>query len=390
MSRRLLALVFVLAALVVIARAARADDLSTESILGKEAPYFQLVSVTSRIVAYDQYGRGYQSRAGPVLGPGDERVTIFEPMLDVVVKQGKHITHDLQIPVDIVTAASPDAIDLVSTASRINEAGEVDWTATYASGPTSLGIRNGFHGEENWRSWNTGANASRSFAEDNTVVAASFNAVMDWFDKYTLDGKHDGHASRSTLNGNASLVQLLSPTTIFAANYGLSMQRGQLTNGWNTVPRATGDRVLEVLPRERTRHALVGRVAQHLPWNGALKLGYRFYADDWGIDAHSLTVELDQRLASWTYVGATYRLHHQTGASFFTTRLVDPATPLFTADSDLADLTSQTLGFKANVQLGSPAAGVERLVADVAFEHYFRSNDLRVNIVACGIGLYFQ
>ena len=45
----------------------------------------------------------------------------------------------------------------VSTASRTNEAGSVDWTATYkANDQTALSARNGLHEEENYRSWNTG------------------------------------------------------------------------------------------------------------------------------------------------------------------------------------------------------------------------------------------
>ena len=36
--------------------------------------------------------------------------------------------------------------------------------------------------------------------------------------------------------------------------------------------------------------------SQWLPWNGALRAYYRFYADDWGIVAHSVEAQLLQRL----------------------------------------------------------------------------------------------
>ena len=49
----------------------------------------------------------------------------------------------------------------------------------------------GHHEEENYRSWNTGLAVSRAFAEDNTLVSAGVNVVLDWFDRYTIKGGFD-------------------------------------------------------------------------------------------------------------------------------------------------------------------------------------------------------
>ena len=245
---------------------ARADPplpLQDADILDKPAPYFRVESVGLRYTHFDQTGSGYQSRRGPRGGPGRETLSVEEPQLEVVVKQGDRITHRIWTPVDIVTAASPDAIDVVSSASRSNEAGSFDWTAAYRATPeATLSVRNGVHNEENFRSWNSGFGLLRSFAEENTVLEASVNEVMDWFDGYTLKGVADGHRSRISTNLNAGLTQILSPTTLAHLDYGLTLQRGQLSNGWNIVPLRSGDVALEVLPRTRVRHALVGRVAQ--------------------------------------------------------------------------------------------------------------------------------
>ena len=81
-----------------------------------------------------------------------------------------------------------------------------------------------------------------------------------------------------------------------------------LSNGWNTVPTAARGVALERVPHLRDRHAPTARVAQYLPWAGALKVSYRFYADDWGTVAHSAEAELDQRLNAFAWLGATARL----------------------------------------------------------------------------------
>ncbi|MFT3775227.1 MAG: DUF3570 domain-containing protein [Minicystis sp.] len=360
---------------------------SDADILGKPPPYFRIESVSLRYTHIEQTGTGFQSRRGPAGGPGDEALRVEQPQLEVIAKQGDRITHRVWIPVDIVTAASPDGIDVVSTASRTNEAGSVDWTTTYKWSPeTSLAARTGLHNEENWRSWNVGFGFTRSFAEDNTVLEGSVNQIADWFDKYTLAGKHDGHTARSSLNASLGLTQILSPTTIGHIDYGITLQRGQLSNGWNAVPLTDGNWALEVLPKGRVRHAIVGRVAQWLPWNGAAHGFYRFYVDDWGIRAHTMEFELYQRFSPSLYARVNYRFHTQTAASFFHTR-VAPGFTIATADSDLASLDAQTVGFKIAAEI--PVRFAKTLRLDLAAERYFRSNDLRASVVSCGLGLLF-
>jgi hypothetical protein len=382
---------------------AAADDppsFTDTDILGKPVPYLRIEAFNIRYTHFDQSGTGYQSRAalrggpgaelkrtGPKGGPGSEWETVEEAQAEIIAKQGDRITHRIWLPVDIVTAASPDAIDAVSTASRTNEAGSIDWTIAYKASPeTSIVVRNGLHNEENWRSWNTGFGVVRSFAEENTVLEAGLTQITDWFDKYTLQGDHDGHTSRATTTLSAGLTQVLSPTTIAHLDYGLTLQRGQLSNGWNIVPLTTGDIALEIVPPARTRHAMVGRIAQFLPWNGAVHAFYRFYLDDWGIRGNTAEVELFQRLSRLSYLRLNYRFHQQTGASFFSTR-VSPSFKTATADSDLAPLDAQTVGVKGVLDL--PVRFARNLHADIAVERYFRSNDLRVSVYSCGLGLLF-
>ncbi len=356
-------------------------------ILAKPAPFFRLESVALRYTRFDQSGTGYQSRAGKPGQPGSEEMRVDQPQLEVVLKQGAHLTHRIWIPVDVVTAASPDAIDVVSTSSRRNEAASVDWTATYEKDHTTASIRNGHHEEENYRSWNTGLGLTRAFAEDNTVVSAGVNVVLDWFDRYTLKGANDGHNARSSLNFNAGLTQLLSPTTVAHLDYGYTLQEGQLSNGWNIVPTAEGAFQLEKLPPARGRHAIVARVAQYLPWTGAVHGSYRFYIDTFGIAAHSFEIELHQRLASFARLRFNYRFHTQTGADFFRTSVPLGAPIYATADSDLASLQAHSVGVKGTFDF--PVRFARTLRADLAVERYFRSNDLRVSVYSCGLGLLF-
>lgn len=378
---------FACAAIALAAQAARADDWSSEEILGRPRP-FSIESVRVRFTQFEQSGLGYQSQAGPLAGPGSEWAQIEEPQLEVVARQGEKLTHRLWVPLDVVTAASPDALDAISSASRTNEAGSVDLTSTYQATRTdSTFVRAGFHLEEPFRSWNVGAGWTRSLADDNAQLSISLQQSWDWFDSFSIYGVRLGHANRSTTNANLGLTQLLSPTTILHVDYGGTVQLGTLGNTWNSVPLTIGYRGDERLPDFRQRHAFVVRLAQYLPWNGALHLFYRLYVDDWGILGNTFEAELFQRLSRYVYVRANYRLHLQRGADFFTTRASDEA-QYRTADSDLSSFTAHTFGAKIAVDL--PLTRIARaLHFDVSLERYLRSNGLTATIASCGIGIRF-
>jgi hypothetical protein len=368
---------------------------SDDEILGPPSAALRVESIATRITAFDQTGHGYQSQAGPLLGPGNERATILEPQLEILAAQGARVEHRIVVPIDVVTSASADALDkhrrppdAISSASRQNFAGTFDWTATYrANSTTDVAVRSGLHLEEPFRSWHAGLSTSQSLGEGDWLISASALEVFDWFDHFDIRGFRGGRTDRSSTTGTVGATKLLTPTTLANVNYGLTVQTGELGNTWNVVPLARVALGAEILPKERIRHALVARLSQFLPWNGALHAYYRFYDDDWGIVAQSIEGELLQRLLPIAYVGFIYRFHRQTGASFFTT-LATPADALRTADSDLAPLDAQTFGGKLVFDVPIDT-DIKMLHVDIGFERYVRTNDLQMTVVTCGTGYRF-
>lgn len=363
------------------------DSLSGEAILGP-APTVRVESLRTRFSYLDQTGRGYQSQAGPLSGPGSEQLTVLAPMAELTVRQGASVTHRLAVPVDIVSAASPDAVDAMSSASRWNEAASLDLTTTYQATPhSSAFVRGLIHLEENFRAYGFGTGFAHGFAEDNTTLAVSLNTIIDWFDTYDIQGFYLEHVWRTTTNANAGVTQLLSPTTVANLSYGVTVQHRHLGVTTNSVPLADLSRGPELLPSLRHRHAFAGQLVQWLPWNAALHASYRLYVDNWGITAHTLETQLYQRLTPQFYLRASYRLHQQSAADFFSTFAM-PSDPHRTADSDLADFTAHEGGGKLVLELGD-VGGVREVTIDIGADRYIRSNDLRVSLYSCGLGLRF-
>jgi hypothetical protein len=378
--------------LVVVAPAHADEPLGAAAILGPPRP-FTIESFTTRYTHYDQDGHGFQSQAGPLTfprvpagQPGSEFVEVDQAQFELVARQGDDIVHRLWIPVDIVSAASPDALDAVSTASRHVESGSIELASNWqATRNNNFGVVGGFHLEPQFRSWNMGASWARALADDNATLAISLAEVYDWFDKFDTEGIRMGRVSRSSTNANIGLTQLLSPTTVAHLDYGYTLQSGTLGNTWNAVPLVNGTVDIEILPKLRQRHALMGRLVQALPWRGALHFAYRFYADDWGALAHTVEAIVQQRVTSWLYVGATYRLYQQNGVSFYT-RLASLGAALRTADSDLAPFFAHTVGGMFALDIPLPRR-VRILHVDFAYEHYWRTNDLAVNVYSTAVGL---
>lgn len=369
--------------------------------------------VQAKLTFYDQYGRGYQSKAGPPEGPGSERLQVVQPAASLTIRQrNPAIAHSITTIFDVVSAASPDALDAVSQASRYNEAGTLDITTSIdTSDRDTLQLRYGVHVEEHWRTGFAGLGYAGSFNEDNTVVSTSVNVIVDYFDDLHPRGWNTKQSYRLALNDNLSVVQVLSETTLAMLSYGVTLQQGTLENGWNSIyvadapsygcfdapdQRAEYDcpnRRRENLPRRRIRHAFAGQLAQHVRRSRTtLKARYRHYRDDFGLRAHTIDSWAYQWMGRHVYLRLGYRYHHQRGNRYWRRSILEstPGDTFFTADSDLQAFGAHQPGVKAVVYLRPPDAGGGGTQAiDLGVSRYFRTNDLHVNVFSLGYAQSF-
>lgn len=387
---------------------------SDESILeiGREKTW-KIESVSARVGVLIQEGRGYQSQAGPREGPGSEKLLVFQPLGSLTLRQGLNWRHDIQWAMDIVTAASPDAIDATTSASRENEAGEVVVTSSVQRESPLLSqshqvwsVSYGVHFEEHWRTFIAGMGFKQGLFADNSTIAANILGIYDSFDAVRIDGNNNDRKDRGTIAVNGSWTQILSSISIASLAYGFTYQTGTLENTWNsvpihfspgqTMPSATATvkqyRYPERFPDQRKRHAVAFQFAQHIPpTRSSLHLGYRFYRDDFGLSAHSGEIKAYQYLVPWIYLRGSYRLHTQNGVDFFAARMpngVDPAQAK-TSDSDLAPFVAHEWGAKLAFLLSDLLPSRRAPQLDVAYTRYIRSNHLHIHFLSLGYGQLF-
>jgi hypothetical protein len=348
-----------------------------------------------RTVLYAQEGRGFQSQDGddPAAAvPGNQHAVIIEPLLWARLRTSDTLVHEAAIEIDVVSAASPDAIDAMTSASKINESVTTDvshrWNVTPADELTG---RWGFHIEEPLRSLSLGGGYTRKLADDNFTLGASGLVAFDWFDAYGPYGDRPGLRNKWGFNGNLSASQVLSPTAILDVGYGITYQTGVLETTWNAVPTEDGLIAREELPPSRLRQAATIKVSQHiLRTRSTLKASYRYYRDDFDLDAHTVQLHGYQYLRPWLYTRLGWRIHEQSGVGFYQDTFPPSPDGNRTSDSDLAPFTSHELTLKFVLLADrAPFRTLGRANLDASFGRYFRSNELSITWGALSLGYKF-
>jgi hypothetical protein len=351
-----------------------------------------------------QDGQGYQSQALPMIdGKGSESAWIIEPLASFRFRTNSKLDHTIVFPVDIVSAASPDATDLTATASAMNQSLALDISSTFKTGPVvDLSFHWGPHFEEPYRSFMAGPGLRFHLFEDNTIFDVNGTIVADAFDPIQPDGHDAGQAARITLTGNASWSQVLSPTTVLDTTVALTTQSGTLATTYNSILAHKVDaigfdqprRFAEIFPDNRFRWAALARVSQLVPaTHTTLKASYRYYHDENEVTAHTGELELDQYIVPWLYLKAHGRLYFQNQISFWRPEFtMYPENDLpRTNDSDLATFISREAGLRVVfLRDRAPKAVRGPDSFDIGYLRYQRTDDLHVDFASLGYARTFE
>jgi hypothetical protein len=123
-------------------------------------------------------------------------------------------------------------------------------------------------------------------------------------------------------NYRIGVSQVLTRNMLVSLNFETITEEGYLQNPYRTMryngPAAgTYTRAPETFPNTRTGNAGSARVKYYLPWRAAAEGQYRFYADSWGIRAHTAGLEYTQPMwRKWVFTGS-YRYYTQNSADFY-------------------------------------------------------------------------
>ncbi|HEX4823490.1 MAG TPA: DUF3570 domain-containing protein [Candidatus Polarisedimenticolaceae bacterium] len=112
---------------------------------------------------------------------------------------------------------------------------------------------------------------------------------------------------------------ILGERDLFDVSASLARLSGYLDDPYKVVPVGSPTTTVpEHRPDARSRYAAIFKYGHFfVDANGALKVSYRYYWDDWAIGAHTVELLYDQRFGSRWTVSPLVRLYTQSHASFF-------------------------------------------------------------------------
>lgn len=311
---------------------------------------------------YEQDGNN-----SPVTGGiGTEKLTDIASVLIVNVPLDSVQSVSVTGGADYYTSASTDNINSrVSSASSkdLRAYGIVSYSRKNLRKGETYSAKVGGSTEYDYSSLSFGLSYAKEFNEGNSEVNLSAQAFLDNWDiifPQELRGEVNLPTSnRKSYNLQASYSQVINQRMQFSLSGEAIYMQGLLSTPFHRVyfqNQVKGD--IERLPDTRLKIP-IGLRFNYFPVDFmVVRSYYRFYTDDWGIKAHTLSLETPLKVKDWLTISPFFRYHTQNAADYFAPfaeHIIDEQ--FYTSDYDLSELTSQKIGLGFRI---SPTYGIGR------------------------------
>lgn len=369
------------------------EENSLKKVKVKKSPEdFKNTEVNFLLNYYEQDGDH-----SPVTGgQGTEELDNVAPSFVVHIPMDSLSSLDLNFGVDIYSSASTDNIDYFdsehkSSASSMDARAHINASYSHklAKSGNDYSFLAGFSSEYDVQSFNFGGSYTlnsqdnnRSITIDGLFMNDSWNLLYPYEIRENPEKQNITDDTRTTLKFGLSYSQVINKRlqALFSAE--VVSQSGLLstpfhrvffdnTSGMNIYDNMNTLRKLsnvEHLDDNRLKIPVSMRFNYYVSDFMRLKTFYRFYTDNWGITAHTASVELPMMLSSSFIVSPFFRYHTQTAADDFYEFGEASATntpEFYTSDYDLSDLNSYKIGLGLQY---SPVMGIGN------FKSPFRKN----------------
>lgn len=148
---------------------------------------------------------------------------------------------------------------------------------------------------------------------------------------------------------------------------------------------------IERLPDTRFKMAFGGRLNYYVNERVVLRSFYRYYTDDWGINSHTISLEVPIKLSTKFTIYPSYRFYNQTAADYFAAYDEHQSTSEFyTSDYDLSEYNANQYGIGLSytdifTKFNVGKFGLKSI--DLNFSAYERDSGLQSSIISLGVKL---
>ncbi|WP_254884000.1 DUF3570 domain-containing protein [Aquimarina sp. TRL1] len=260
--------------------------------------------------------------------------------------------------------------------------------------------------EYDYSSVGGGAGFTKLFNEKNTEFTIKGNVFLDtWKLIYPSELRDNPSFEPFTNNKRnsyaigANFSQILSKNMQGMLSVDVIFQEGVLSTPFQRIQFADVEDVViqdftygddvERLPDQRVKVALGGRLHYYLNERIVLRNFYRYYTDDWGIKAHTASIEIPFKISDMFTLYPSYRFYKQTAADYFAPFNKHLSSEeYYTSDYDLSEFNANQFGFGITytdilTQMRIWKLGVKNI--DLRYSLYERNTGLRANLISGGV-----
>ncbi|MFD2934794.1 DUF3570 domain-containing protein [Spirosoma flavum] len=336
-------------------------------------------------------------------GIGTEKLTDFSESVDLVLKTTDRLNRQHTIAFDLnidhYTSASSDKIDplTVSSASRSDTHiyPSLAWNVHNSDRHTTQGIALSYSTEYDYKSYGLNLNFAKTSADNNREISLKAGAFFDtWKVILPAELRPEGYGSgahgdtdpvdykpRNSYNLGLSISQVINKRLQVFLTVEPAFQQGLLSTPFHRIYFQDGAETVERLPGSRLKLPIGLRLHYFLGDKVILRTFYRYYIDDWGMQAHTINLETPIKLTSFVSVSPFYRFSHQTAVRYFASygqhRQTDS---YYTSDYDISGFNSQFIG--TGLRLAPPGGllGIPHWQSvELRYGHYVRSTGMVAN-----------
>lgn len=214
------------------------------------------------------------------------------------------------------------------------------------------------------------------------ITTASGNTVLSG-GGYTDEKPKIPSAPRNTYDASLTFSQVINKRLQASVMLDLVSQSGYLGLPFHRVYFNDGTDHVENLPSLRYKIPIGIRLNYFAGDNLIIRAYYRYYFDQWGIQSHTIDLEVPVKITPFFSLSPFYRYYIQTAARYFAPYgMHTAADQYYTSNYALSALSSNFFGMGLRL---SPPDGILKTHLsniEIRYGHYLQTTDLLANIVS--------
>ncbi len=360
----------------------------------------QVLSKTDVQVMFSYYTQD-NNHSAVTGGIGTENLQVYSSQIFIDHQRDSSNTIHIDGGVDIISSASTDNIDfVVSSASKVDARSHINigYNRLLRDKQNRIGGNLAYSIESDYTSRGGGLTWSKVSADQTREVSANVQVFFDdlrwgrfeggkpikliypselqtkeWFDSY----------KRNSFNVSFGLYQTINRRMALGIYPGLSYQAGELATPFHRVYFTDDSKRVENLPESRLKIPIGVQLNSFLGSRWILRSYYRFYWDDFGIVAHTFSIESPIKATRVLTFTPFIRLYTQTKADYFKPyKQHDISQQFYTSDYDLSGFTSYKTGIGIRYAPFNAQHRINFKEVELRYAYYKRSDGLAAHMIA--------